>query len=167
MPISAVVGREDILDLASPLTERKKWDSVLMGGGTFSINPLSMIAGITTLSILKKDENKIYPKINELGKKAKDGVEKALVEQDVYAKCTGIGSFFQTHFPFEERVILRSPKDVELLTDVKKRDEEFKLRLINKGFFVMHGGGAVSTAHTESEINHLIEVVSNIGSEMS
>ncbi|MFX1519647.1 MAG: aspartate aminotransferase family protein [Promethearchaeota archaeon] len=165
MPIGAVVGREDILALASPLKERKKWESVLMGGGTFSINPLSMRAGIITLSLLQRDELKIYPKLNAMGLKAKQGIEKALVEQG--AKCTGVGSFFQVHFPFEQEVTLRSPRDIETLTDVKKRDHEFKLRLINKGFFVMHGGGAVSTAHSESEIKHLIESVDEIGSEMN
>jgi glutamate-1-semialdehyde 2,1-aminomutase len=165
MPIGAVCGREDILDLASPLKERKKWDSALVGGGTFSINPLSMIAGIKTLSILQK-EAEIYPRINAMGEKAKQGIEKVLIEQGINAKCTGVGSLFQTHFPYEENVTLKNPRDIEDLTDAKKRDEEFKLRLINKGFFVMHGGGAVSTAHTESEINHLIEATSAIGAEM-
>ncbi len=90
-----------------------------------------------------------------------------LIEQGINAKCTGVGSLFQTHFPYEEDVTLRNPRDIEYLTDAKKRDEEFKLKLINKGFFVMHGGGAVSTAHTESEIDQLIEAVNVIGSEMS
>jgi glutamate-1-semialdehyde 2,1-aminomutase len=164
MPIGAVVGREDILDLANPLKERKKWESVLMGGGTFSINPLTMRTGIATLSLLQRDATKIYPKINAKGLKARQGLEKALLEQNV--KCTGVGSFFQVHFPFQEAVTLKSPKDIETLTDTKKRDHEFKLRLLNKGFFVMHGGGAVSTAHKESEINQLIEAASFIGSEM-
>jgi glutamate-1-semialdehyde 2,1-aminomutase len=167
MPISAVVGRADIMELANPLKECEKWEKVLMGGGTFSCNPLSMIAGITTLSILQNDKTKIYPKINALGEQAKQGVEKALIEQGVNVKCTGVGSFFQTHFPFEEEgVTLRSSKDVEYFTDVKKRDREFKLRLLNHGFFVMHGGGAVSTAHTKSEIKQLIEAASEIGAEM-
>jgi glutamate-1-semialdehyde 2,1-aminomutase len=166
MPIGAICGREDILDLASPLKERKKWDSALVGGGTFSINPLSMIAGIKTLSILQKDETKIYPRINAMGENAKQGIEKVLIEQGINAKCTGVGSLFQTHFPYEEDVTLKNPKEIEYLTDAKKRDEEFKLRLINRGFFVMHGGGAVSMAHKEAEINQLIEAASIIGSEM-
>ncbi len=166
MPIGAVCGREDILDLASPLKDRKKWDSALVGGGTFSINPLSMIAGIKTLSILQKDERKIYPRINAMGQNARQGIEKVLIEQGINAKCTGVGSLFQTHFPYEEDVTLKNPRDIEFLTDAKKRDKEFKLRLINRGFFVMHGGGAVSTAHKESEINQLIEAASVIGSKM-
>jgi len=101
-----------------------------------------------------------------MGENAKQGIEKVLIEQGINAKCTGVGSLFQTHFPYEEDVILKNPRDIEYLTDAKKRDEEFKLRLINRGFFVMHGGGAVSSAHTESEINQLIEATSAIGSEM-
>jgi len=167
MPIGAICGREDILELASPLKERKKWDSALIGGGTFSINPLSMVSGIKILSILQKDETKIYPRINAMGENVRQGIEKVLIEQGVNAKCTGVGSLFQTHFPYEENVTLKNPRDIEDLTDAKKRDEEFKLRLINRGFFVMHGGGAISRAHTESEINQLIEATSAIGAEMS
>lgn len=167
MPIGAICGREDILELASPLKERKKWDSALIGGGTFSINPLSMISGIKILSILQKDETKIYPRINAMGENARQGIENALIEQGINAKCTGIGSLFQTHFPYEKDVTLRNPRDIECLTDTKRRDKEFNLQLINKGFFVMHGGGAVSNAHTESEIDRLIEATSEVGTEMS
>ena len=50
LPIGAIGGRSDIIESSSPQAKHQ----VLIGGGTFSGYPLSMLAGLKTIEILKK-----------------------------------------------------------------------------------------------------------------
>jgi glutamate-1-semialdehyde 2,1-aminomutase len=62
MPIGAIGGKDEIIAQSSPDSENQ----VLIGGGTFSGYPLSMIAGLKTLEILKNSKQE-YSRINQEG----------------------------------------------------------------------------------------------------
>jgi glutamate-1-semialdehyde 2,1-aminomutase len=48
-----------------------------------------------------------------------------------------------------------------------KRDKEFRLRMLNKGVYTMYGGGALSMAHTEEDINRIIRAAGEVAKEIS
>ncbi len=165
MHIGAVVGREDILDLCNPTKKDSKW--VLVGGGTFSANPLSMAAGIKMITYLRENADLIYPRLDRNGERIRREIEKVFNESGVLARCSGDGSLFGLNFPFKEGVKLRSPRDIEELTDLEKRNNELKLRMLNQGVHIWNGGGALSTAHSDEDIQTIIEAYHQVAKEMA
>jgi glutamate-1-semialdehyde 2,1-aminomutase len=62
---------------------------------------------------------------------------------------------------------LRNIEDTELGTDLSRRDKEFRLRLLNKGVYTIRGGGAVSMAHTDQDLQKIIRAVDESAAEMA
>jgi glutamate-1-semialdehyde 2,1-aminomutase len=165
-PIGAVAGQARIMDLCNPQSHPDKWERALVGGGTFSCLPASMAAGICMLRLLKQQARQLYPRLAEVGENLRSRIEQVFARHGVYAKCTGVGSLFMTHFPESEGVKLDSPYAVNYLTDVDKREIELKARLLSKGIYVMHGGGAVSSRHSRADIDFFIAKLAEVAGEM-
>ena len=94
-PIGVICGKSEIMEHANTSTHSKKTRTYI-GGGTFSANPLSMMAGYTNLDTIKKKGNSLYKKINSLGDDAKKFIGKIFADDAI---ITGKGSLFMTHFP--------------------------------------------------------------------
>lgn len=167
MPIGAVVGRSDILELCSPTAQLPESKKTLIGGGTFSCAPLCMAAGLAMLQYLEENASWVYPQLQSAGDYVRTGIEKIFIRHGIPARCTGFGSLFMTHFP---KVSLKEMKDSYTLNtacDVEKREKELRLRLLNKGVYVMHGGGAISTAHTREDLNTFLERIEEVAEDMA
>lgn len=160
MPLAAVVGREEIMRLCSPDSEHR----VKFDGGTFSAHPASMLAGKTLIGYLTEHETEVYPRLGDLGEKMRKGIEEAFAREGIYVKCTGYGneivpesSAGMVHFPYDEGVELISPDQVwdPAVCDVERRESVLKLALLLERVHVMHGLGALSTEHTEEDLEWL------------
>jgi glutamate-1-semialdehyde 2,1-aminomutase len=167
MNLGLVAGRKEIMDLASPTAGHAKGKGVLIGGGTFSCMIPSMIAGRAMLRHLEEHEKEIYPALDQKGEKVRSGIEKAFRSRGILARCMGIGSLFTTCFPISKDSPVWNIEDVETKTDIAKRDREFRLRMLNKGVYTMYGGGAVSMAHTDEDLNRIIQAAEEVANEMS
>jgi len=173
MPIGAVVGRADIMELCSPTANLPESRKTLIGGGTFSCAPLCMVAGTAILRYLEENAHEIYPSLDAAGVQSRAGIEKAFARYGIPAKCTGFGSLFMTHFPkvaLSGCALERELKNSHTLAvdcDLEKREKELKIRLLNKGVHVMHGGGAISAAHTPSDLKMFLEKMEEIAQEMA
>jgi len=165
--LGLVAGRKDILDLANPLIARPKGTGVLMGGGTFSAMLPAMFAGRTLLRYLEEHEAEIYPALEEKGRKVREGVEAAMRAHGIQAKCFGMGSLYSTCFPTAASKPLRNIEDVETYTNVVRRDQEFKVRMLNHGVYTQWGGGAISLAHTDEDLDRIIEAADAVAAEMA
>ena len=166
MPVGALVGRREIIERSSPEKKMNKWERILIGGGTFSAHPLTAAAGLAMLRYLKNHCKKIYPFLESKGAKVRKGLQEALDREGLNAVVTGTGSLFQTHFPFEKGVTLNSPQSVHRLTDLEKKEIEFRVRMLAKGVHVMHGGGCLSIAHSDKDIDKIIKAAQKVGKEM-
>lgn len=162
MPVSAVAGRADVMVLCGKASGRK----VLFDGGTFSAHPASMLAGRLMLEHLAREEATIYPKLAEMGEKLRLGVEQAFARHGILARCTGRGnaavpggSLVQVHFPHRDDVELDSPDLVwdPQHSDPVLREQVLKLGLLLRDVNTSHGMGAVSTAHTEVDLEQVFE----------
>lgn len=167
MNLGLVAGRKEILDLASPTAGLPRGKGVLIGGGTFSCMIPSMIAGRTMLRYLEEHQKEIYPALEKKGQKVREGIEKAFHSRAIPARCLGVGSLFTTCFPPSNDVPLFNIEDVETKTDMTRREKEFRLRMLNKGVYTMYGGGALSMAHTEEDMNRIIRAAEGVAQEMS
>jgi glutamate-1-semialdehyde 2,1-aminomutase len=92
MPIGGVGGRKDIIDQSSPEAENQ----VLIGGGTFSGYPLSMIAGLKTLEILKKS-SRDYERINKEGDSLMNNLNRFFQEEKSQIIAIGYKSMIMLH----------------------------------------------------------------------
>ena len=162
MPVAAVAGRADLLDLAGAAGGRR----VGFTGGTYSGHPASMIAAKTMMEYLAAHEAEIYPRLADLGEKARRAMEQAFAEEGIYARCTGYpneslpgSSMGMLHFPYREGCDLSCPEDVydPDKCDVALRDTVLQTALLIEDVHVVHGLGALSMAHTEADIGLLEE----------
>ena len=166
LPVGALVGKREILEKTSPEKKRNKWEKILIGGGTFSAHPLTAAAGLAMLTYLKDHHQRVYPVLESKGKKVRKGMQEAFHREGVNAVVTGIGSLFQTHFPFQKGESLNSPHSIHRFTDIEKREIEFRVRMLSKGIHVMHGGGSLTLAHSDEDIEKIIKTTREVAKEM-
>jgi glutamate-1-semialdehyde 2,1-aminomutase len=167
LPVGAIAGKRDILDKTSPEKKVKKWERIMIGGGTFSSHPLTAAAGLAMLQYLKDHTEEIYPLLETKGEKVRKGVEEALQKVGVQTAVTGIGSLYQTHFPSQKGVGLHSPHLIHQFSDIEKREVEFRIRMLTKGVHVMHGGGGLSIAHSDEDIEKIVKASEAVAREMA
>jgi len=162
MPVAAVAGRADIMNLVG----RSAGSKVKFSGGTYSGHPASLLAAKTFMTYLVEHEDEIYPRLAELGEQTRQAMLSAFREEGVYAQCTGGGndvisgsSMFMLHFPFKENMTLSKPSDWfdPMLCDVALSHKVLDLALLLENVFMLHSHGGVSTAHTEADIEFLAE----------
>jgi glutamate-1-semialdehyde 2,1-aminomutase len=167
LPVGALVGKREIVEKSSPEKKVNKWERILIGGGTFSAHPLTAAAGVAMLRYLRDHRQKVYPLLESKGEKVRKGVQEALDREGLNAVVTGIGSLFQTHFPFRKDETLNSPYSINRFTDIEKREVEFRLRMLTKGIHVMHGGGSVTLSHSDKDIKKIIKAAREVAREMA
>jgi len=167
LPVGALVGKREIFEKTSPERKGNKWERILIGGGTFSSHPLTAAAGLAMLHYLKDQAAEVYPLLEAKGEQVRKGVQESLRREGLDAIATGTGSLFQTHFPFQKGVILNSPQSIHRFTDLEKRETEFRIRMLTKGVHVMHGGGGLSMAHSDEDIERIIQATGEVAREMA
>jgi len=169
MPVSAVAGRNEIMEFCSPGASRL--EKVKFEGGTFSAHPASMLAGVTFLRYLIEHEKELYPRIGQLGANVRQGIEEIFSTHGINVKCTGYGnsivensSTVGIHFLKEEIDKITSPEQVwnPKVCDFELKEKIFKLAMLNEGFNIFHGYGSISAAHTEGEIQDSLYAVERI-----
>jgi len=167
MPVAAVVGRACVMDLCGKAAGRR----VKFDGGTYSGHPLCLVAAKAMIGYLVEKEKEIYPRLAELGEKARRGIEEAFARHGIAARCTGYGnqavpgsSLVMIHFPINPEAPLLRPEDVwdPERCDVVLREQVLKLGFLLNDVHVVHGLGALSTAHTEADLEHLLRACSNV-----
>ncbi len=169
MPISALAGRAEIMDLCGP--DAPAGQRVKFEGGTFSAHPMCMLAGLRFLEHLIEREAEIYPRIGGLGDRARSGIEEVFTHYGIRVKCTGNNedvtphsSVVGVHFLNRDLDRMISPEQVwnPVIADVELRERIFKLAMLQEGFYTFHGYGAVSAAHTEEEVQASLDAVERI-----
>lgn len=96
-----------------------------------------------------------FEKLDALGKRLQDGMEKAIAERDVAMSVTREGSLLNIHFSKE------APYDYETAYADKKSPVAalWYLEMLNGGIFPAHRGlFVISTVMTEAEIDKAIAV---------
>jgi len=101
-----------------------------------------------------------------MGERMRRGVEEAFRQNGIDAQCNGYGSLYQVTFPLQKDAEIRSPRDILERTDSRKRDVEYKLGMMNEGIFVVKGGGALSTEHSEEDIEKIIRATQKVAKVM-
>lgn len=158
MPIGIVCGDKEIMSLADPVARKGKEARCAIGGGTFSANPVTMTAGLTTLNFLKKNKG-VYTKIDRLGNMARKGLTKIFAEAEIPCQVTGTGSIFLTHF---RKDVVMNASDVATSDKALLAKYHFALVADYGIFFLPTKMGALSYAHDEGDVKKLLAATEEI-----
>ena len=160
LPIGAIGGKKEIIDRSSPQNEHQ----VLIGGGTFSGFPLSMIAGLKTLELLKKSQQN-YIRINHEGEKLLNYLNDLFTDKKLPIVATGHKSMIMLHV-MSKWIENPSFKEIIKYKD-KKREGLLQLALFNRKISGLHGLGALSMANKREHLNQIKEVMEEIAQPVS
>ena len=150
-PIGVICGKDEIMEHANTSVNSKK-NRTYIGGGTFSANPLTMIAGDTTLDILKNKKNILYKKLDTLGNDTTKMLKK-IFSNDVIV--TGKGSLFMTHFPTNGITSINNAADAAKCDSTKLFNYHFEM-IARDGIFFLPGKlGAFSDAHSTEDVKNM------------
>jgi glutamate-1-semialdehyde 2,1-aminomutase len=147
-PIGAFAGKADIME------EIEKGVAAL---GTFNGNPLSMAAGLATLTEVLTPE--AYERLGKLGTRLASGCQEALDRAGITGVTTDLGC--KGSITFRDRPIERYRDFAEV--DDSLFDASWYW-LINRGIFQTPGKEeqwTISVQHDESDIDRFIEVFSD------
>ena len=165
MPIGAIGGRADILEISSVQRQVPQREKIFIGGGTYSANPLSMVAGITTLEILKKGKEEIYPILNDRNRRLCEGIQQAFDAVDIPVHITRFGSLMAIHFLKEKGLPIRNVVDVAEHT-LSAEKEEFGARMRNRGIYLLRSS-ALSIEHSDADVDTIIAAAAECTKEMA
>ena len=160
-PIGIICGKSEIMEIANT-SSHKKSDRSYVGGGTFSANPITMVAGHGMLSHLKKNSS-LYSRINTLGQRTRKELDKVF---DGKVITTGKGSLFMTHFLTDGVFEIRNASDAARCDSEMLHKYHFNM-IANDGIFFLPGKlGAFSAAHSQSDVKDLIDASQQFSANM-
>jgi len=156
-PISAIGGRADLMDMFSTTPGHPAFFA-----GTFNGHPGMAAAALATIRKLEREP--VHEHIFKLGDKARRGLQALYDRLGVPAVVAGFGSVFVTYF-------LELP--VESYDDLLRNDVDmflgYRRELLNHGIFELPLNlkrNHVSYAHTEADIDALLEATEGVVAEM-
>ena len=148
LPCGVYGGRRDIMEKLSPL-------GGVYQAGTMSGNPVVMAAGISTLNILKENQD-IYDRINKIGEKLQKGIEEIAREKGIKLTVNRVGGMMTVFFT--DRNPVRSYDDAKSC-DLEMFKKYF-LHMLNSGFNIPQSqfeSMFLSAVHTEEHIDKFLE----------
>jgi glutamate-1-semialdehyde 2,1-aminomutase len=150
LPVGAVGGRADVMDLLDPSQSPPQ----LASGGTFSANPFTMTAGYAAMELLDDAE---FARINRLGERLRTEANAVLREAAVNAQVAGDGSLFKilmTSAP------IRGYRDVVLTVAPIDTTRQLHRNLLDQRVVVSNALlGALSTPMGDSEVDLFVEAL--------
>lgn len=147
LPMGAFAGKKEIMELIAP-------NGPVYQAGTFSGNPISVQAGISTL---KQLDNQFYKDLERKGNFLRSNIQSVIDEQGYNITPVGCGSMFQIYF---------NPAPVYNNEDAHNSDAKRFLRyfraLLKEGVFIPPSQfecNFISSAHTMEDLTQTAEAI--------
>jgi glutamate-1-semialdehyde 2,1-aminomutase len=114
-PVGAFAGHAEIMKVIDPREKKLLFPH----SGTFSANPITMVAGYTAMGMFDKEA---VLKLNVLTQKAIQQINEAIKIADVPVSLTGAGSMFRIHLtpkpPTTYREAYQKPEATKLINEI-------------------------------------------------
>ncbi|MDH4146893.1 MAG: aspartate aminotransferase family protein [Acidimicrobiia bacterium] len=152
-PVGAIGGRADVMDVfAAPAGGR----APLPAGGTFSANPVTMVAGAACLNQL---DERSFQRLDDIGEGVRQGVRAGFERLGIPWQVTGAGSLFRLH-PHQRPI--RSYRDAHLDDgEAATMDRLQKLLLEREVYLPGYGLGCLNLATSDADVAHLVGAISD------
>jgi glutamate-1-semialdehyde 2,1-aminomutase len=148
-PIGAIAGPRDRM----AVFDSSKGRPLMAQGGTFSANPITMAAGIVSMTLLT---DAAYARLDHLGEQLRHGMRAAIKKAGCAAQVTGMGSMFKLHM--HDRPIRNYRDAYPSTTEAAALTGLFRTFLANGILVTPQVSGALSTPMTEVEIDTFLAV---------
>ncbi len=150
LPVGAVAGKREIMDLLTP-------SGKVFNAGTFNANPLTMAAGLATVSELEEN-----PKNYEIAENAAKALQETIEEglKDKNYALNRVKSMLQVFFGVKE--VKNSAQAKQARRDVFLKFHE---ELLRQGIFVAPSQFEAiftSSAHTEDVMNEYLDKIRKV-----
>jgi glutamate-1-semialdehyde 2,1-aminomutase len=165
MPGGAVAGRRDIVELLDPERTAARGVEKIGHQGTYNANPVSAIAGITTLEILRDTD--ALARTHAYAEALRHGAREVLAEEGVnwgaYGTYTGLHIFVNPRgLDIDPMTMDPMALGFDALKILGGNPLGLKLRLAMR----LHGvdlsawpGGPCSAAHTDEDLNQTLDAL--------
>lgn len=151
MPIGAIAGPTHIMEVFARQTGDDSGPRIFTAG-TFSGNPISMVAGRAAVSYMR-DHPEIYKYLADQGSRLADEVNRFCMAEEIPAQMMGAFSMFHLRF---QRGAINSARDID--GSLKGAEDAFYMHLLNHGVVVPGIHLAfISTAHSPEDIDQVID----------
>jgi glutamate-1-semialdehyde 2,1-aminomutase len=161
MPVGAIAGRAELFEPAAPGAAAD--ERVLAGGGTFSENPLTAVAGLATLDVIENEP--VHEHTEALGERIRDGLADVFAELGIDGEPLGFSSLLQPVFDPDRP--LESPTDVKTGTDAAAL-AAYHRGLLDHGYYFNQGTmGNVSYAMTEADVEGFLDASRAVLAELA
>lgn len=145
-PIGAIGGSAKVMQVFEE-------PHLLAQGGTFSANPVSMVAGLAAMQAMTEPE---FDRLERLGRRLRSGLEQAIAARSAPLSVSGSASLFRIHpkreRPTDYRSGHASPEERARMRDLH---HHFK----TEGILLPMGAAAcLSTPMQEAEIAQILDV---------
>jgi glutamate-1-semialdehyde 2,1-aminomutase len=149
-PIGAIAGRADVLEVMNP----RGGSYLFPHSGTFSANPISVTAGLTTMCLF---DTGAVDRLNVLARRCKQGITEAAQQTGARVCVTGKGSIFRVHMKESPPLNFREA----FTNDAENARLKVLLdHLFDEGFLMINTCSAtLSTPMTEVEIDALVDAM--------
>lgn len=156
LPLAALGGRAEIMDMLSPLGD-------VYQAGTFNGNPLATTAGIVTLAMLR-DNPQIFAELEDLARYLLEGLGKVAQSYNVQIRGDCRGSMFG--FFFHEG-------EIKNLEDAQRNDQamfaRFHQKMLERGVYFApssFASGFICTAMDKGVIDEVIAQAQSVSGEI-
>lgn len=152
LPVGAFGGKKEIMQQISPL-------GPVYQAGTLSGNPLSMAAGMKTLTLACQDG--IHEELNRKAKHLVEGIMAKAKEAGIAMTCNQVGAMFGLFFSDEEKITGFE----QVMKSDQERFKKFFHGMLDEGIYLAPSAfeaGFVSAAHTDEDIEASIEAAGRV-----
>ncbi len=146
-PLGVIGGRASVMALFD--SPDPSWCVAL--NGSFNAHPFTIAAALATLTILKREQDAVYQRLETLGARLQKGLEMVFAELGVTATVSRIGAafcvYFCAHVPVDWHDLMTS-HDFEL-------DRRYRRGLLEHGIYLFPlpcKQGSLTAAHTRDDI---------------
>jgi len=156
LPGGAVVGRADLFDSMLDTDPASRF----VHPGTFNANPVSAVAGIAALEIIKDEP--VNERADMMADRLKLGLREVLSRQEVPGHIHGVSSILHVALGVEgetnDEGISQVPHEELAAATAGRKVEMLKVAMFNEGVDMFGGiGFLTSAAHTEHQIDFTVE----------
>ena len=149
LPIGAIGGRREVMSIFSG---SPPYETALSQGGTFSANPISMVAGIAAMQSLDRAE---FEKLEEMGQEVRSALQGVVEKRHLDMSVYGRASIFRIQPAKNRPRTYREAYCAEMSgSPMPRLCEALLARGVN---LPKHGTGVLSTPMTGAEVDHLVD----------
>jgi glutamate-1-semialdehyde 2,1-aminomutase len=150
-PLGAFGGRSDVMAMFDPSHGRPR----IPHPGSYNANPISLVAGETTLGLLTGEAIRL---LNRRGESLRQQIRMAFEDAGLPVQVTGLGSLFALHLTSQP---VKSYRDT-MGADADLRHRIF-LGLFKEGVLIdPRGVGCASVAIGEAEIDYFVDALRTV-----